>query len=115
MDNSEQRKNRRHKRRSRPDPAGSGTSGRDKYKMRLFIVDEERNSVIARKNLKKICQEHLGEDYQLEVIDVLKHFDKAIEENILVAPALVIDKPQSARLFGNLQDKAAVLSALELI
>lgn len=88
-------------------------TGMIKYKMRLFIAGKEPNSMIARKNINEICSEHLAGKFELKVIDVFEDFSMAVDENILVTPALLIDKPKKIKIFGNLQDKNKVLSALE--
>ena len=69
----------------------------------------------AQKNIYDICLKHLKGNFRLEVIDVFHDFAPAIEENILVTPALVIDKPAKRKLYGTLQDKEKVLTALELM
>lgn len=85
------------------------------YKLRLFIAGSEPNSVLARKNIREICAAHLDDNYELELIDVFEDFSAAIEERVVVTPALLIDEPKKARVLGNLQDKAKVLAALGLI
>lgn len=97
------------------EPLASGSNSGAKYSMRLFIAGDEPNSVIAQRNIRDICSEHLEGNFKLDVIDVFEDYTAAIEENILVSPALVIDQPQKAKIFGNLQNKERVLSALELI
>jgi circadian clock protein KaiB len=86
-----------------------------KYKLRLFIAGNEPNSALARKNIQEICAAHLDDNYELELIDVFESFQAAIEERIVVTPALLIDAPKKARVLGNLQDKAKVLAALGLL
>jgi len=96
-------------------PSKMDSSKQIKYKMRLFIADHEHNSMIAEKNIKKICSDHLKNNFELQVIDVFEDYTAAIEENILVAPALVIDYPKKVKIFGNLRNKNKVLTVLELI
>jgi len=83
--------------------------------MRLFVAGEETNSVIARAELSRICEEHLKGNCRIEVIDVLKDFRPALRENILVTPALIVERAQSRTvIFGNLTDKDKVLAALQI-
>lgn len=103
------------KNQSRLEPLRRNFPKTEKYQMRLFIAGNESNSVIAQKNIDEICSAHLQDSYKLEVIDVFDDFSAAIKENILVTPALVIDKPKKRKIFGNLQEKDKVLTALGLV
>lgn len=96
------------------EPLRGVPSNTAKYRMRLFIAGDEHNSAVAQKNIKEICSTHLKGNFKLEIIDVFEDFTDAIEENILVTPALVIDRPKNLKIFGNLEHKDKVLSALEL-
>lgn len=100
------------KKQSRLEPLKSSSSKAVKYQMRLFVAGKERNSVIAERNINNICSTYLEGDFKLELVDVFKDFSSAIEENILVTPALVIDKPEKVVIFGNLQEEEKVLAAL---
>lgn len=83
------------------------------YQMRLFVAGNEPNSALARQNISAICADHLEGDFDLQVIDVFKDFAVAMRENILITPALIIDKPVSVRVFGTLKDKDKVLAILK--
>lgn len=96
---------------SRPEQDASRVT----YKLRLFIAGHEPNSVLARKKIREICAAHLEDNYELELIDVFEDFSAAVEERVVVTPALLIDAPTKARVLGNLQDTAKVLAALGLI
>ena len=112
MDNSDYKPDQTEKKQPAPETV---SSKKPVYKMRLFIAGQEPNSVIARQNIKEICSEHIKEKVELKVIDVFEDYTAAIEENILVAPALIIDTPKKVKIFGNLRNKNKVLTALELI
>lgn len=103
------------KNQSRLTPLRRNSIKTEKYQMRLFIAGNESNSVIAQKNINEICVSNLKGKFQLEIIDVFKDFTAAIEENILVTPALIIDEPKKMKIFGNLQETEKVLSALGLV
>ncbi len=103
--------------------ARSGTERKQKrgtvksmpYEMRLFVAGKEANSVIARNSLERICSDRLEGKCRVEVIDVLKDFQPALEESILVTPALVI-RHGAVRtvVFGNLTNIDRVLAALNI-
>src|SRR6266567_1266266 len=42
------------------------------YELRLYVAGQTHKSLTAFANLKKICEEHLANRYQIEVIDLLK-------------------------------------------
>ncbi len=82
------------------------------YSMRLYIAGNERNSVMAQKNITKICLAYLKDNCNLEIIDVFENHMAAIEENILLAPTLVIDTPKREIIIGNLQNEHQILTLL---
>jgi circadian clock protein KaiB len=85
------------------------------YRMRLFVAGNEPNSAIARESLNRICSSYLNGNCQIEIVDVLEDFRPALEENVLVTPALVITEPGPRTvIFGNLADTGKVLAALKV-
>jgi len=115
MEISEKTGGRQGKKRPALESLGGDPRKQPQYQMRLFVAGNEPNSAIAQNNIEEICSAHLKGNFQLDVIDVFEDFTAAIQESILVTPALVIDKPKQMTIFGNLQDKAKVLAALELL
>jgi len=101
--------------RAKKERARDGRTGSPKYRLRLFVAGDEPNSVIARASLDEICSTYLKHECQIEIIDVLENFQPALEERVLVTPALVIIEPQPRTVvFGNLTDTKKVLSALKV-
>jgi circadian clock protein KaiB len=92
-----------------------GAGKRARYDMRLFVAGDEPNSAIAKAALQRICQDYLEGDCRVEIIDVLKDFQPALQENILVTPALIVQR-EAARtvVFGNLTNVDKVLAALDI-
>lgn len=83
--------------------------GRNKtveYHFKLFVADEEPNSKSAIETLNNICNKYLKKHaYTIEIIDVLKDYKKALEDNILLAPTLIITTPYSRyRIVGSLNE-----------
>jgi len=85
-----------------------------KYRFRLFVAGTEVNSQMARENLRALCDERLKGGYTIDTIDVFEDFAAAMAENIVVTPALIMDKPRRVIIFGNLKETEKVLAALEL-
>jgi circadian clock protein KaiB len=85
------------------------------YSLRLYVAGDEQNSLLARENLKRICDEYLKDLCRIEEVDVLTDFATALKERIFVTPALVLMKPEpKVTVIGNLGDKDRVISALRL-
>jgi circadian clock protein KaiB len=88
---------------------------RAKYILRLYVTGSSARSLKAVYNLKKICEEHLPDDYDLEVIDIYKNPGAAREEQIIAAPTLVKKLPKPLRKFvGDLSNTQKILIGLDL-
>jgi len=88
---------------------------RDHYLLRLFVVGQGPNSKQALSNLQSLCREHLEGRYSIEVVDVVKDFQAAARDNILITPALILVAPlPRVVVLGNLSDRQKVLFALRL-
>src|SRR3954471_16531363 len=72
---------------------------RAKYILRLYVTGSTGRSLRAVYNLKKLCEEHLPEDYDLEVIDIYKDPEAAREAQVIAAPTLVRRLPLPIRKF----------------
>lgn len=87
----------------------------DHYLLRLYMAGNGQNSQKALANLRSLCQEHLNGRCTIETVDVVKDFQAAIGDNILVTPALVLVAPRPrVTILGNLSDGPKVLAALRL-
>lgn len=85
------------------------------YHFKLFVAGDEPNSRKAKESLTRICGNYLREKYVIEVIDVLKDYKSALENNILLAPTLVIVAPQGeTKIIGSLNDERKILEVLGL-
>jgi len=89
--------------------------GKDKYILRLYITGTTRRSVLALTNLKKICEEYLEGQYELEVIDLYRMPGLAKDEQIIAAPTLIKKLPLPfRRIIGDMSDIEKVLMGLDL-
>ena len=87
----------------------------EKYNLILFISGMSVKSGHAIENLKKICDEHLNKNFKLQIIDVSKEKEKAIEHQIFALPALLKVEPAPVRtILGDLSDEQKVLKILEI-
>ena len=89
--------------------------GGAEYILRLYVTGSSPRSLKAIANLKRICDEYLHDNYELQVIYIYKNPDAAREEQIIAAPTLIKKLPAPLRrLIGNLSDKERVLVGLDL-
>lgn len=92
-----------------------GPLRRAKYILRLYVTGSSGRSLKAIQNLKKICDEHFPDDYDLEVIDIYENPGVAREEQIIAAPTLVKKLPKPLRKFvGDLSNTKKILLGLDL-
>jgi circadian clock protein KaiB len=88
---------------------------RAKYILRLYITGSSTRSLKAVQNLKRICDEHFPDDYDLEVIDIYEDPEAARAEQIIAAPTLVKKLPRPIRKFvGDLSNTQKILIGLDL-
>ena len=86
-----------------------------KYLLRLFVTSASSRTATAIANLRRICEEELQGQYQLEIIDVLEHPDVAEDEKILATPTLIKSLPLPLRrVIGDLSNTEKVLLGLEV-
>jgi circadian clock protein KaiB len=85
----------------------------DLFRLRLFITGASPNSTRAVTNLKDICEKHLKDKYELEIIDVYQQPSIAQTEQIIALPLLVKKAPgMERRLIGDMSDVDKVLRGL---
>ena len=86
-----------------------------KYELRLYVAGKTPKSILALNNLKKYCEEHLKDQYTIEVIDLLLHPQLAEGDQILAVPTLVKKVPDPVRkIIGDLSNKEKVLVGLDI-
>ena len=86
-----------------------------KYILRLYITGTTNKSVLALANLKKICEEYLEGQYELEVIDLYQMPGLAKDDQIIAAPTLIKKLPLPfRRIIGDMSNVEKVLMGLEL-
>ena len=85
------------------------------FELRLYVAGQTPNSLAALNNLKKICKEHMDEQYRIEVIDLLANPQLARGDQILAIPTLVRNLPTPIRkIIGDLSNTEKVLVGLDL-
>jgi circadian clock protein KaiB len=81
----------------------------------LFVTSASSRTATAVANLRRICEQELEGQYELEIIDVLEHPDLAEDEKILATPTLIKSLPLPLRrVIGDLSNTEKVLLGLEV-
>jgi circadian clock protein KaiB len=85
------------------------------WQLRLYVAGQTPKSVTAFANLKRICEEHLAHQYEIEVIDLIENPRLAREDQIVAIPTLVRKLPEPIRkIIGDLSDTERTLVGLQL-
>ena len=85
------------------------------WELRLYVAGQTSKSLAAFANLKKICEEHLPGEYDIEVIDLLKQPQLASGDQILAIPTLVRKLPSPIKkIIGDLSNTERVLVGLDI-
>jgi circadian clock protein KaiB len=91
-------------------------TARQKYLLRLYVTGTTGRSIRAIQNVRRICEEHLRGEYDLEVIDIHKNLPLARLDQIIAAPTLIRRQPKPPRrLIGDMTDERRVLMGLDLL
>lgn len=87
----------------------------EKWSLRLYVAGQTERSVRAFDNLRRICEEHLAGQYEIEVIDLLREPQLARGDQIIAVPTLVRQLPPPVRkIIGDLSNTERVLVGLDL-
>ena len=85
------------------------------WNLRLYVAGESPKSLEAFANLKRLCEDHLGHPYHIEIVDLLVNPRLARGDEILAIPTLVRRLPAPMRkIIGDLSDTDRVLVGLQL-
>ncbi len=88
--------------------------GSERYVLRLYVTGMTPRSTRAIANIKRICEEHLQDRYELEVIDIYQQPVLAEGEQIIAAPTLIKKLPfPLRRIIGDLSNTERVLLGLD--
>jgi circadian clock protein KaiB len=81
----------------------------------LYITGDAAGSVSTTNSLRQICDSHLGDDYAIEVIDLLEHPELARQHQILATPTVIRTFPlPERRVIGDLSIPELVVTFLDL-
>ena len=85
------------------------------WQLRLYVAGQTPKCLTALANLKKICEQHMPGEYEIEIVDLLKQPQLASGDQILAIPTLVRKLPEPIRkIIGDLSNTERVLVGLDL-
>jgi circadian clock protein KaiB len=84
-------------------------------RLRLYLAGDAPNSLAAHANLRAALADLPEGDVHLEIIDVLQHPERGLQDGVLMTPMFVRLAPEpERRILGNLSARAALLGVLGL-
>lgn len=85
------------------------------WNLRLYVAGQSPKSLKAFANLTRLCEEHLPERYDIEIVDLVENPQLAAGDEIIAIPTLVRRLPAPMRkIIGDLSDTDRVLVGLQL-
>ena len=86
-----------------------------KYVLKLYITGMTPRSQEALRKLKKVCHEYLGNNYELEVIDIYQQPTLAKGDQIIAVPTLIKKLPLPfRRMIGDFSQESQIIFGLDL-
>jgi circadian clock protein KaiB len=85
------------------------------FLLRLYVAGQTPKSIRAFENLKRLCEAHLANRYQIEIIDLLENPQLGRGDQIFAIPTLVRRLPEPMKkIIGDLSNTERVLVGLDL-
>jgi circadian clock protein KaiB len=85
------------------------------YELKLFVTGLTPRSTEAVATMKEICESLLRGRYDLEVVDLYQHPERAATDDVIAAPTLVRRQPLPVRrMIGSFDDRRRILRGLNL-
>lgn len=89
-------------------------SANGKWHLRLYVAGQSMKTLAAVDNISSLCSQFLGENYHLEIVDLLEDPDLAEQDKVLAVPMLVRRTPTPVRkIIGDLSNVELVSAALD--
>ncbi len=83
------------------------------FVLRLYVAGNSPNSLKARNNLHNWVSANADKNIKTEIVDVLTHRELALEDGVLLTPALVrLHPPPMLRIIGDLSNTTLVSELL---
>ena len=89
--------------------------GGKSWTLRLYVAGQTPRSLTAFSNLKRLCEEQIAGQYQIEIIDLMKDPELAQRDQIMAIPTLVRKLPAPIkRVIGDLSNAQRVMIGIDL-
>ncbi len=86
------------------------------YSMTLFVTGATRTSLLAVANVREFCEQELGGDYELEVVDLYRAPERAKTSQVIAAPTLLRAEPQPPRrVIGDMSNRDNLRAAIKVV
>ena len=87
----------------------------DRWRLTLYVSGASPQSAAAVETVRRICDEELRGDVDLQIVDIRDAGAQAVDDGIAVVPTLVKRMPEPRRkLVGDLSDIRMVRLALDI-
>lgn len=87
----------------------------EKHKFLLFVSGMSVKSSYAIENIRKICDQYIPDNPEIEIIDISREKKLAVEYQIIAIPTLIRINPKPVKIIlGDLSDTKKVLGILEI-
>ena len=84
-----------------------------KLVLQLYVSGMSQRSMEAIENIKRLCDMHLKDAFELEIIDLYKNPEAAGEQQIIFSPSLIKQFPFPKKtLIGSFSDSEKVIRGL---
>jgi circadian clock protein KaiB len=95
---------------------GQQSNSEETWLLRLYIAGQTPKSMAALANLRKLCESQPEWHYEIEVVDLMEHPERAKMDQVVAIPTLVRRLPTPLKkLIGDLSDREKVLRGLEVV
>ena len=85
------------------------------FSFRLYVAGGSPNSRQAIANLSALCIAHLPGRHNIDIVDVIDEPNRALYDNVILVPSLLILAPLPVRrIVGTLSQAAVFLESLGL-
>jgi circadian clock protein KaiB len=86
------------------------------FRFRLYVAGTTPNSETATRNLNALCRSHLPGAYKIEMVDILRHPERALIDGIYMTPTLIKLSPSPVRMIvGTLDRSDSLLESLGIV
>jgi len=85
------------------------------FMFRLYVAGDGPNSAQAIANLNALCRELLPDRHEIEIVDVLREPERALDDQVFLTPMLLKLSPEPVRrILGTLSQRELLLQGLGL-